>query len=88
MNQIGRDQATADVGRKGAGVLRARPNIRWDKDRGKEPARAKDEFPWFWGWDGKTQDFAGGSSFDGNRWNDLHYSREFKMAARRQKGLA
>jgi hypothetical protein len=78
----------ADVGNKGAGILRIRPNIKWDKDRGKEQARAKDEFPWFWGWDGKTSNFAGGSTFDGNRWNHLHYSREFKMAARRRKGLA
>jgi hypothetical protein len=78
----------ADVGNKGAGILRGRPNVTWGKDRGKEQARAKDEFPWFWGWDGKMKDFGGGSTFDGNRWNDLHYSREFKIAARRRKGLA
>jgi hypothetical protein len=77
----------ADLGKKGAGILRARPNIKLDKDRGKEPSRSKDEFPWFWGWDEKARDFAGGSTFDGNRWNDLHYSREFKIAARRKKGL-
>jgi hypothetical protein len=77
-----------DVGRKGAGILRAKPNVAWGKDRGKEQTRAKDEFPWFWGWDGKATDFAGGSAFDGNRWNDLHYTREFKLAARRKKGLA
>ena len=71
--------AAVDVGRKGAGILRARPNIKWAKDLGKEPSRSRDEFPWVWGWDGKT---------NGNRWNDLHYSREFKTAARRQKGLA
>ena len=78
----------ADVGKKGAGILRVKPNVKWDKDRGKEPSRSKDEFPWFWEWDGKAKDFGGGSTFDGNRWNDLHYSREFKMAVRRQKGLA
>jgi hypothetical protein len=77
-----------DVGRKGAGVLRSKPGIRWERDRGNEPGCAKGDFPWFWDWDEQTDDFAGGSSFDGNRWNDLHYSREFKMAARRQKGLA
>ncbi|MGC9261094.1 MAG: Eco57I restriction-modification methylase domain-containing protein, partial [Phycisphaerae bacterium] len=38
-------------GKKGAGVLRWKPNIKWDKDRGKEPERKKEEFPWFWGWD-------------------------------------
>lgn len=76
----------ADVGKKGAGVLRIRPNIKWDKDRGREPSGRKEDFPWFWGWDGQTADFCGGSSFDGNRWNDLHYSREFKMTARRRMG--
>lgn len=49
-------------GRKGAGLLRAKPNIHWKKDRGREPqrlrARSKQEpgsdsrpradFPWFW----------------------------------------
>lgn len=70
-------------GKRGAGILRVRPNIKWDKDRGGEPARDKDEFPWFWGWDGKTQDFTGvGKEPDGNRWNDCHYSNEFKRKAR------
>lgn len=80
--------AAADLGKKGAGVLRAKPNVKWEKDRGKEPLRQRAEYPWFWGWDEKTRDFAGGRTFDGNRWNGLHYSREFKMAARRKKGLA
>jgi hypothetical protein len=78
----------ADVGKKDAGILRIKPSIKWDKDRGKESLRSKDDFPWFWSWDEKTQNFTGGSSFDGNRWNDLHYSREFKMAARKRKGLS
>jgi hypothetical protein len=73
-----------DLGKKGAGILRAKPNIKWDKDRGKELARAKEEYPWFWGWDGKTTDFSGTPNFDGNRWNNLHYSREVKMTARKQ----
>jgi len=34
------------------------------------------------GWDGKTEDFPGGTEFDGNRWNDLHYSNESKRRAR------
>lgn len=71
------------TGRKGAGVLRHRPNIKWTNDhRGKEPARPKAEYPWFWGWDEKTEDFAGGKTFDGNRWNDLHYTNKAKQAAR------
>jgi hypothetical protein len=82
-------------GKAGAGILRAKPGtIKWAKDRGKEPIRAKDEFPWFWGWDetnhALAQDFGAsisgappaGDSFDGNRWNDLHYSRAAKEAAR------
>jgi len=68
--------------RKGAGVLRWKPNIKWKKDRGKEPERPKEEFPWFWGWDEKTEDFLGGATFDGNRWNGLHYTNKAKQAAR------
>ena len=71
-------------GPKGAGVLRCRPNIKWTKDRGKEPERPKEDYPWFWGWDGKTVDFMGGSKFDGNRWNALHYSNALKQTAREQ----
>ncbi len=68
---------------KGACILRVTPKIKWDKDRGKEPQRAKEDFPWFWGWDEKTIDFTGrGAEPNGNRWNDLHYSRSFKEAAR------
>ena len=58
-------------------------NIKWEKDRGKEPVRDKKEFPWFWGWDEEKQDFAGvGKEPDGNRWNDCHYTNEFKKRAR------
>jgi hypothetical protein len=63
-------------------ILRSTPKIKWDKDRGKEPNRNKADYPWFWGWDESTPDFAGGAEFDGNRWNDLHYSRATKQSAR------
>lgn len=63
-------------------ILRATPKIKWDKDRGKEPTRDKADYPWFWGWDEAMADFAGGAAFDGNRWNDLHYSHALKQAAR------
>ena len=66
-------------------ILRKTPNIKWTKDRGKEPQRDKAEYPWFWGWDEETVDFAGGRAFDGNRWNDLHYSVAFKQAARAKR---
>ena len=82
-------------GKAGAGILRAKPGtIKWKKDRGKEPMRSEDDFPWFWGWDEANAsvavDFGApisdapstGESFDGNRWNDLHYTRAAKEAAR------
>ena len=68
-------------GRAGAGILRWKPNIKWDKDRGKEPHRPKSDFPWFWGWDGKV-DFMGGKEFTGERFNDSHYTIAAKQKAR------
>lgn len=66
----------------GACILITTPKINWDKDRGKEPTRDKADYPWFWSWDETSGDFAGGAKFDGNRWNNLHYSRAVKQAAR------
>jgi len=75
---------------KGACILRVTPKVKCDKDRGKEPQRAKEDFPWFWRWspDDPTQatDFDGGKTFDGVRWNDLHYTTEKKRAAREVGG--
>jgi len=75
-------------GKKGAGLLRWKPNIHWKKDRGKEPQslRPVDEYPWFWTCDGEGHasarlDFSGSREFDGNRWNDLHYTHNSKQAA-------
>ncbi len=67
---------------RGACILRTTPKIKWEKDRGKEPQLPREGFPWFWGWDESTKNFEGAKTFDGNRWNDLHYSRSFKEAAR------
>lgn len=89
-------------GKMGAGILRSKPStIDWSKDRGKEPSRTRVDFPWFWGWDennpAMATDFGApipgappaGDSFDGNRWNDLHYTRAAKEAARaRHRGEA
>lgn len=76
-------------GRKGAGILRWKPNIKWTKDRGTDPEsiRPRDEYPWFWSCagDGTLQertDFRGGATFDGSRWNDLHYTTRVRRAAR------
>ncbi|WP_419612317.1 hypothetical protein, partial [Thiolapillus sp.] len=64
-------------GKKGAGILRAKPNIKWGKDRGKEPERDQDQFPWFWR-NGK---------FTGERVNDVHLTNaEKKTAHERAEG--
>jgi len=59
-------------GRKGAGILRWKPNIKWNKDRGKEPFRPREQYPWFWK-DGE---------FTGDRANDIHLTNEEKRRAR------
>jgi hypothetical protein len=61
-----------DVGKKGAGILRSKPNIKWDKDRGKEPQRPKNEYPWFWCDSEPGIDPVGGKTFAGHRWNNVH----------------
>ena len=63
-------------GKKGAGVLRAKPNIHWRKDRGKEPFKDERQYPWFWA-DGK---------FTGERVNDRHFSLGVKQAMREANG--
>ena len=72
---------------KNACILRTTPkSLKWDKDRGKEPTREKEDYPWFWSWEAEdaafATDFFGSPKFDGNRWNALHYTRAFKEAAR------
>ena len=76
-----------DVAKKGAGILRMQPTIKWDKDRGKEPERPKKNFPWFWSCDPEANpaheiDFIGGREFTGERWNEVHYTLAVKKAAR------
>ena len=63
-------------GKKGAGVLRTKPNIHWRKDRGKEPQslREQEQFPWFWK-DGK---------FTAERVNHVNLTIAEKHAARDQ----
>ena len=63
-------------GKKGAGILRAKPNIQWKKDRGKEPVRDQAQYPWFWE-NGK---------FTGERVNDVHLTLAEKRAARETAG--
>ena len=72
-----------DVGKKGAGILRWKPNIKWDKDRGTEPKRDKADFPWFWCEAEPEQDPTGEREFAGNRWNDVHLSLAYNRANRK-----
>ena len=81
-------------GRKGAGILRVKPNIKWSKDRGKEPEslRPREDFPWFYSCPGQGSeadrtDYAASpeAAYDGARWNDLHYTRAGKEAARERR---
>jgi hypothetical protein len=58
-----------------AEVLRKTPNIKWTKDRGKEPERDQDEYPWFWS----------GDNFTGDRVNDVHLTSAVKLAAKKAK---
>jgi N-6 DNA Methylase len=55
-----------------ANVLRKPPNIKWTKDRGKEPERAQEQFPWFWK----------NGAFTGDRINNVHLTNTQKRAAR------
>ncbi len=55
-----------------ADILRKRPNVKWTKDRGKEPQRDREKFPWFWD----------GNAFTANRVNDVHLTLEEKQNAR------
>ncbi len=55
-----------------AGVLRKNPNIKWTKDRGKEPERNPERFPWFWK-DGV---------FIGDRVKDIHLTNAQKQEMR------
>ena len=61
-------------GRKGTGILRWKPNIKWNKDRGKEPLRPREQYPWFW----KDGEFAG------DRVNDIHLSINDKQKVRKE----
>ena len=74
----------ADVGRAGAGILRSKPNIKWEKDRGKEPERSRAEFPWFWCAEepGASADPKPGKAHIGNRWNDVHLTLAGKQQAK------
>jgi len=54
-----------------AGILRKNPNIKWTKDRGNEPQRPREEYPWFWS----------GNEFIGDRVNEIHLTNARKQDA-------
>jgi hypothetical protein len=62
-----------DVGKRGAGVLRDKPNIKWTKDRGKDVESA----PWYH----LGPEYKGK---EGDRINDHHLTLAEKAAARRE----
>ena len=65
-------------GRQGTGILRTKPKIHWRKDKGREPARDAERFPWFWS----------NGEFAGDRVNELHLCRSRKRNAQsRQRSL-
>ena len=81
---------------RGKEALKPRKTRRtpWLEDDASDPdvdeereLRPKEDYPWFWGCRGddtltERTDFLGGRDFDGNRWNDLHYTNAVKRAAR------
>ena len=92
----------ADIsgGRKGAGILRAKPNLHWRKDRGKEPLTSGQQSkpPWLQDdddWDGdvnrelRPRDdypwFWSDGEFTGDRVNDVHLTIAEKHMARSRK---
>ena len=85
-------------GKKGAGILRAKPNVHWRKDRGKEPrtltAGGK---PSPWAQDDRELDhdrelrpkedypwFWSGDQFTGDRVNDIHLTNAERSKPRRE----
>jgi hypothetical protein len=62
-------------GRKGAGILRWKPNINWNKDRGQESMRSQEQYPWFWK----------NGTFTGERLNDIHLTNADKRSARQKE---
>lgn len=74
-----------DLGAKGSGLFRAKPGITLDPnkaDRGTEPLRDKDEYPWFWCDKPPGKDPVPGKEYSGRRWNGVHLTLARKREAR------
>jgi hypothetical protein len=74
-----------DVGKKGAGLFRTVPLKLKDKDRGAEPHRSKEDYPWFWCEEEPGTDPVGGDEFVGTRWNNVHLTLEKKRQAQEKR---
>jgi hypothetical protein len=72
----------SDVGKRGAGLFRAIPLKLKESDRGNEPQRPKEEYPWFWCEEEPGTDPAGGDAFVGTRWNNFHLTLGKKKGAK------
>lgn len=72
----------SDVGKRGAGLFRAIPLKLKESDRGNEPQRPKEEYPWFWCEEEPGTDPAGGDVFVGTRWNNVHLTLGKKKGAK------
>ncbi len=71
-----------DVGKRGAGLFRVIPLALKDSDRGTDPERPNEEYPWLWCEDEPGTDPVGGKKFVGTRWNNVHLTLERKRRSR------
>jgi hypothetical protein len=74
-----------DVFKSGAGILRSKPNIKWDKDRGGESASPRNDFPWLWIDNEPATDPKPDKDFAGHRWNCVHLTLQYKHTTRLSK---
>ena len=76
-------------GRKDACILRVTPGVKKHSgaDRGAEPKREWEDFPWFSAEDDDVAkiDFVGGPEIKGRRYNDFHYTRTFSSVPETRK---
>jgi len=71
-----------DVGKRGAGLFRVVPLGLKDNDRGTDPIRSREEYPWFWCESEPGTDPVGSEEFVGTRWNSVHLTLAKKRGAK------
>ena len=87
----GKEALTPQRRGKRSGGSREGADREGERNQGGE-LRPREDYPWFWGCAGDASaaertDFRGGPEFDGNRWNDLHYTNAVKRAARAREAV-